>query len=388
MPAGIWAKCPRCRNLIYRKELERNLKVCPKCSYHHRLTAVERLEITLDENSFQEYDAGLASTDPLGFESYPDKLSEAQAKTEQAEAVLTGEGTIEGWRTVTGALDFYFMGGSMGSAVGEKVARAAERAHAQRLPLLIFSASGGARMQEGVLSLMQLAKTSAAIGRLHDAGLPYLSVMCDPTTGGVTASFAFLGDVILAEPGALIGFAGRLRRRSRGHSGPVEAEIAPLMERAEQLRVQIYTHPSPWHIVQLARQSQRPRLLDFLGTLCSDVMELHGDRLYRDDPALLAALARFNGQPVVVIGHNKGKDTKENIARNFGMPYPEGYRKALRAMRLAEKFRYPVISFVDTPGAYPGDEAEERGQAEAIARNIQEMSRLRTPVVGAGGVNE
>ena len=181
----------------------------------------------------------------------------------------------------------------------------------------------------------------------------------------------------------------RLRRRSREHSVPVDAEIAPLVERAEQLRVQIYTHPSPWHIVQLARQSQRPRLLDFLGTLCSDVMELHGDRLYRDDPALLAALARFNGQPVVVIGHNKGKDTKENIARNFGMPYPEGYRKALRAMRLAEKFRYPVISFVDTPGAYPGDEAEERGQAEAIARNIQEMSRLRTPVVvvitGEGG---
>src|SRR2546430_6915472 len=187
----------------------------------------------------------------------------------------------------------------------------------------------------------------------------------------------------------------RLRRRSREHSVPVDAEIAPLVERAEQLRVQIYTHPSPWHIVQLARQSQRPRLLDFLGTLCSDVMELHGDRLYRDDPALLAlarqsqrprlldflgtlcsdvmelhgdrlyrddpallaALARFDGQPVVVIGHNKGKDTKENIARNFGMPYPEGYRKALRAMRLAEKFRYPVISFVDTPGAYPGDEA-------------------------------
>src|SRR5437867_4302988 len=181
----------------------------------------------------------------------------------------------------------------------------------------------------------------------------------------------------------------RLRRRSREHSVPVDAEIAPLVERAEQLRVQIYTHPSPWHIVQLARQSQRPRLLDFLGTLCSDVMELHGDRLYRDDPALLAALARFNGQPVVVIGHNKGKDTKENIARNFGMPYPEGYRKALRAMRLAEKFRYPVISFVDTPGAYPGDEAEERGQAEAIARNIQEMRRLRTPVVvvitGEGG---
>lgn len=209
MPAGIWAKCPRCRNLIYRKELERNLKVCPKCGYHHRLAAVERLEITIDEHGFREYDADLTSTDPLGFEAYPAKLAEARAGTGQAEAVITGEGTIDGWQTVVGALDFYFMGGSMGSAVGEKIARAAERAHEQRLPLVIFSASGGARMQEGVLSLMQLAKTSAAIGRLHGAGLPYLSVMCDPTTGGVTASFAFLGDVIMAEPGTLIGFAGR-----------------------------------------------------------------------------------------------------------------------------------------------------------------------------------
>ncbi len=209
MPAGIWDKCPRCRNLIYRKELERNLMVCPKCGYHHRLSAVERLEITLDEHAFEEYDASLTSTDPLGFEGYGAKLAEAREKTGQAEAVITGDGTIDGWRTVIAALDFNFMGGSMGSAVGEKITRAAERAVESRLPLVVFSASGGARMQEGVLSLMQLAKTSAAIGRLHEAGLPYLSVMCDPTTGGVTASFAFLGDVILAEPGALIGFAGR-----------------------------------------------------------------------------------------------------------------------------------------------------------------------------------
>lgn len=209
MPAGLWAKCPRCTNLIYRKELERNLKVCPKCAYHHRLSAMERLEITLDEDGFAEFDADLTSADPLKFEGYPQKLNEARQKTGRPEAVITGDGTIERYRTVIGALDFHFMGGSMGSAVGEKVARAAEQARDRRLPLVIFSASGGARMQEGALSLMQLAKTSAAIGRLHDAGLPYLSVMCDPTTGGVTASFAFLGDVVLAEPGALIGFAGR-----------------------------------------------------------------------------------------------------------------------------------------------------------------------------------
>ncbi len=209
IPAGLWAKCPRCSNLIYRKELERSLKVCPKCNYHHRLSSVERLKFTLDEDTFREHDAGLTSSDLVGFDGYQARLEEARKKTGLPEAIIIGEGAIEGWRVVVGALDFFFMGGSMGSTVGEKVARAAERAGEQRLPLVLFSASGGARMQEGALSLMQLAKTSAAIRRLHDAALPYLSVMCDPTTGGVTASFAFLGDVILAEPGALIGFAGR-----------------------------------------------------------------------------------------------------------------------------------------------------------------------------------
>jgi len=209
MPAGIWAKCPRCTNLIYRKELERNLRVCPRCGYHHRLSAEERLAITLDEGGFTEFDARLGSGDPLRFAGYAEKLDEARRRTGRPEAVIWGEGTIDRWRAVVAALDFYFMGGSMGSAVGEKIARAAEHAREVRLPLIIFSASGGARMQEGVLSLMQLAKTSAAVGRLHDSGVPYISVMCDPTTGGVTASFAFLGDLIIAEPGAMIGFAGR-----------------------------------------------------------------------------------------------------------------------------------------------------------------------------------
>ncbi|MDR7451116.1 MAG: acetyl-CoA carboxylase carboxyltransferase subunit alpha [Armatimonadota bacterium] len=181
----------------------------------------------------------------------------------------------------------------------------------------------------------------------------------------------------------------RLRRLAREQNLPLNGEIAVLEERAEALRRDIYTHPSPWHIVQLARHPQRPRLMDYVSALFTDVLEVHGDRLFRDDPAMFAALARFEGQPVVVVGHHKGKDTKENIARNFGMPYPEGYRKALRAMKLAEKFHAPVIAFVDTPGAFPGDAAEERGQAEAIARNIEEMSRLQTPVIvvitGEGG---
>lgn len=209
MPAGLWSKCPRCGAVVYHRELDRHLKVCPKCGYHHRLTAEERLAITLDEGSFEETDAALASGDPLRFDGYPEKLADARTRTGRPDAIITGVGAIEGRRAAVGALDFPFMGGSMGSVVGEKVARIAERAVEARLPLVLFSASGGARMQEGALSLMQLAKTSAAVARVHEARLPYLSVMCDPTTGGVTASFAFLGDVILAEPGALIGFAGR-----------------------------------------------------------------------------------------------------------------------------------------------------------------------------------
>jgi acetyl-CoA carboxylase carboxyl transferase subunit beta len=209
MPAGLWAKCTRCRQLVYQKELDRHLQVCPRCGYHHRLGARERIALTLDAGSFTEFDAELTSGDPLQFPDYAAKLAEARRRTGLAEAAVAGVGAIDGQRTVVVALDFSFMGGSMGSAVGEKVARAAERALAERLPLVAFCASGGARMQEGALSLMQLAKTSAAIARLHEAGLPYLSVLCDPTTGGVAASFAFQGDVILAEPGALIGFAGR-----------------------------------------------------------------------------------------------------------------------------------------------------------------------------------
>jgi acetyl-CoA carboxylase carboxyl transferase subunit beta len=209
VPAGLWGKCPRCATVVYEKDLERNLKVCPSCGFHHRLTAEQRLGITLDEGSFEETDGNLTSSDPLRFDGYGEKLDEAREKTGNPEAVITGTGAVDGYRCAIGALDFFFMGGSMGSVVGEKVARIAERAHDLHLPLVICSASGGARMQEGALSLMQLAKTSAAIAALQHDRLPFVSVMCDPTTGGVTASFAFQGDIIIAEPGALIGFAGR-----------------------------------------------------------------------------------------------------------------------------------------------------------------------------------
>lgn len=211
VPEGLWTKCPKCEQIIYNKELEENFKICPKCGGYFRLSARERVGMLCDARSFQELDPHLAPANPLNFkdlQSYKDRLNEAQKKTGLTEAVLCGQSKIDGHDVLLAVLDFDFMGGSMGSVVGEKVTRAIEAAHKKRLPLVLMSSSGGARMQEGILSLMQMAKTAAALAQLHEAGLPFISVMTDPTTGGVTASFAMLGDINLAEPKALIAFAG------------------------------------------------------------------------------------------------------------------------------------------------------------------------------------
>ncbi|WP_003543299.1 acetyl-CoA carboxylase, carboxyltransferase subunit beta [Desulfotomaculum nigrificans] len=208
IPEGLWVKCSRCNEILYNKELEKNFKVCHKCNFHFRLGARERIRITLDEGSFKEFDTDLTTINPLDWPNYPEKVALAQETTGLPEAAVTGSGTIEGYPVVIGVLDSHFIMGSMGSVVGEKITRAVERAMEKRLPLIIFATSGGARMQEGILSLMQMAKTSAALARFNQAGLLYISVFTDPTTGGVTASFASLGDIIIAEPGALIGFTG------------------------------------------------------------------------------------------------------------------------------------------------------------------------------------
>jgi len=211
VPDGLWVKCDNCKEIIYKLEVERNLKVCPKCNYHFRIGAKERLALIIDEGSFKEYDARLHPIDPLNFrdlKSYRERVREAKKATGMNEAVLCGMAKIGGFPISICVFEFSFMGGSMASVVGEKLARAIELAIQKRLPVLIVSASGGARMQEGILSLMQMAKTAAALKRLADERLPYISLLTDPTTGGVTASFAMLGDLILAEPRALIGFAG------------------------------------------------------------------------------------------------------------------------------------------------------------------------------------
>jgi len=211
VPEGLWVKCENCRQILYNKELARNFKICTKCGYHFRLSAPERLRMLFDDEKYVELEGNLRSVDPLRFRDskrYRDRLKHAEENVGSSEAILVGSGTIGGIPVIIAAMEFFFLGGSMGSVVGEKVTRAAERSLAERKPLVIVSTSGGARMQEGILSLMQMAKISAALARLGEAGVPYISVMADPTTGGVTASYAMLGDLNVAEPNALIGFAG------------------------------------------------------------------------------------------------------------------------------------------------------------------------------------
>lgn len=233
VPDGLWVKCDNCKEIIYKLEVERNLKVCPKCNYHFRIGAKERLALIIDEGSFKEYDARLHPIDPLNFrdlKSYRERVREAKKATGMNEAVLCGMAKIGGFPVSICAFEFSFLGGSMASVVGEKITRAIERAVKERSPLIIISCSGGARMQEGVLSLMQMAKTSAALAKLGKAGQPFISILTDPTTGGVTASFAMLGDIIIAEPKALIGFAG-----PRVIEQTIRQELPPGFQRAEFL---------------------------------------------------------------------------------------------------------------------------------------------------------
>ena len=430
---NLWTKCVKCRGTIYRADVRANFYVCPKCGAYFRLKAEQRIRMLADPGSFEPWGEEVIAADPLHFPGYPDKLSENQENTGLSEAVRIGAAKIGGIPAVLGVIDARFLMGSMGQAVGERITRAVERATAERLPVILCCCSGGARMQEGIVSLMQMAKTSAALKRHSEAGGFYISLLTDPTTGGVTASFAMLGDIILAEPGALIGFAGprvieqTIRKKlpegfqrsefqlehgaidaivERRDQKPLLARLLRLHRRPEVSVLAAVRDDAPeeetpsesgfrqtalpaWETVELSRSAGRLTALDYIAELFPDFCELHGDRYYGDDDAVVGGIATFHGQPVTVIGQQKGKDLKENLKRNFAMPSPEGYRKALRLMKQAEKFHRPVICLVDTPGAYCGPEAEERGQGRAIAENLFEMSDLRTPVlsivIGEGG---
>lgn len=427
VPEGLLKKCNKCGAAILTEEVKSAGYICPKCQGYFRVHAYERIRMTVDEDSFEKWEKDMEFVNPLEFKGYEEKVKSLKEKTGLSEAVVTGKASIEGNPAVIAVCDGRFLMASMGQVVGEKITRAVERATKEQLPVIIFACSGGARMQEGIVSLMQMAKTAAALKQHSDAGLLYVSVLTDPTTGGVTASFAMLGDVILAEPKALIGFAGpRVIEQTIGEKLPKGFQrsefllehgfIDRIVERKEMRTVlanilqmhqnfkgsvtqspiqavekerQSVQEKDAWERVTISRKNDRPVGQDYIRTLFSDFLEFHGDRCYGDDPAIIGGIARFAGIPVTVIAQAKGKSTKENVAHHFGMPSPEGYRKALRLMKQAEKFKRPILLFVDTPGAFCGIEAEERGQGEAIARNLFEMSSMKVPVlsvvIGEGG---
>ena len=464
VPEGLLKRCNKCGKGIFTEDYKKNLYICPKCGGYLRMPAQKRIEFLTEADSFEEWDTGLSTENPLHMIGYPDKIKALQDKTKLDEAVITGKARIGENEVALMVMDGRFLMASMGEVVGEKIARGVERATKEKLPVIIFTCSGGARMQEGMTSLMQMAKTSAALKRHSDAGLLYITVLTDPTTGGVTASFAMLGDIILAEPKALIGFAGprvieqtihkklpkgfqrsefllkhgfidkiverkdmktvleqilTMHRLTTKHSGivkntgvvsEIKTDLNTVNPSSKREDVQAVSNKNAgksrkqklslaqkkragektaWERVLTSREKDRPVGEDYIYGLFEEFIEFHGDRIFGDDAAICGGIAYFQGKPVTVIAQMKGKSTAENIARNFGMPEPEGYRKALRLMKQAEKFHRPIICFVDTPGAFCGMEAEERGQGEAIARNLYEMSALKTPIlsvlIGEGG---
>jgi len=421
-----WAKrvCGSCGKDIEFHTFLNHSGVCPHCGELQRLSAYERMLIIVDTNSFHELHAEMTSRNVLGFPGYDEKLQSSVQQSGITEAIVTGVCEIGQQAAAIAAMEPNFMMGSMGTIVGEKIVLLAEHARQNRLPLIIFCASGGARMQEGMFSLMQMARCSVAIKRHSDAGLLYISVLTHPTTGGTSASFAMQSDITLAEPGALIGFAGRRvieqtikqelpedfqKAKFLLKHGFIDA-IVPRQEMRGQLDWLLSFHTrktafskalplrlpeiarqplTAWERVKLVRSAKRPSGLDYIGKVFEDFFELHGDRCFSDDPSIIAGLTRIKDMPVTVIAQQKGHQLQERMEHNFGMPNPEGYRKALKSIRQAEKFNRPIIFLVDTPGAYPGIGAEERGQARAIADNLYELASVKVPVitlvVGEGG---
>lgn len=483
-----WRSCSKCKLSFEAATIVEHGHSCPACGALLRMTSDERIATVLDDGAFEEWDASLPDVNPLDFEGYPEKLASNRERSGFQEAVRIGRGAVGGVPCACGFMDSTFLMGSMGSVVGEKVSRLFDRATAEGLPVVMFCASGGARMQEGLISLMQMAKTACAVQRHDQAGLLYLSVLTDPTTGGVTASFATEADIILSEPGTLIGFAGQRVIRDtirqelpegfqtaefaldhglidaivpREHlreaigrllalhgatstdpavakaalGGPYGAQAmacgpmntvtvspqAEVRERHLDLAAKIpfvnrilkpsdsmrqlerhaererkksgvsaeSTPGSAWESVQLARNVHRPTAKRYIDDFSEGFFELHGDRAFADDGAIIGGIGWVDGIACTIIGQEKGADLAERIRRNFGCPQPEGYRKAMRLMRQADKFGRPVICIVDTQGAFCGTEAEERGQGNAIAESLTTMAALEVPAVsvliGEGG---
>mgnify|MGYP003301254277 CR=1 FL=1 len=431
-------KCIKCGQEQDNRYIKRRKYICNNCGYYMRIPAKERIILCTDEGSFEPWFEEIETQNPIQTEGYEEKVYEAQKKTGLSEAILIGKATVYGKPVCIGVCDANFLMASMGYVVGERITSAVEKATKENLPVFMFCCSGGARMQEGLVSLMQMEKTAAAIAKHGEAKQFYCSILTDPTTGGVTASFAMLGDVIMAEPGALIGFAGqRVIKQTIGKELPEGFQTAEFQEahgmidgiverkRLKQMMLFLiltnvgndgYVNfreitkkdfmnlskaklkkltgkkKSAWEKVRHVRSIYRPPVYNYINCIFDIFVELKGDRCFGNDEALIGGLALIDGQPVTVISIDRGNGMEEYAKRNWGMPNPEGYRKAIRLMKEADKFNRPIISFINTMGAYPGIEAEERGQGEAIARNLLEMANLTVPVLviivgeaGSGG---
>lgn len=420
--------CPGCKTVYTGPEAMDSLFICPECKKYMQISAKARIHMLVDKNTFEPWYRMPQSENPLNMDGYQEKLDSAKRKSGSSEAVTIGKAKIDGEELVIGVCDPSFMIGSMGHEMGERITAAFERAITEKLPVVLFCCSGGARMQESILSLMQMEKTVAAVKLHSEAGLFYCSVLTDPTMGGVTASFATLGDIVLAEKGARVGFAGpRVIQQTIGQELPEGFQTAEfllehgmidgIVERknmkktlAYLLRVHngdkkaikklkpAYNLPAfpaslgkktPWEKVKICRSADRASAMDYIERIFSNFYELHGDRYFRDDQALIGGIGMLGSMPVTVLSDMRGKTVEECIQRNFGMPMPDGYRKAVRLMKQAEKFGRPVVTFINTSGAFCGVAAEERGQGEAIAKSIMEMSALKVPVlcilIGEGG---
>ena len=415
--------CLICQTDLADSELYARHRVCHVCGFHYSMSARERIDSLIDMETFHEINRSVTSTDPLSFSSrgsYKQRIFQDQKRTGLTEAVVTGTCAVGGCPAMLIVLDFGFMGGTMGCVVGEKVALAFEHAAKKKLPVIAVITSGGARIQEGVLSLMQMAKTSMAATQFAKKGLPYIAVLANPATGQTYASFGSLADIVVAEPGAIVGFSPmRAIERSSDEPLPIGAHTAESHMRHGQLdavveRPQLRTLLSvvldllgpqyqltvgdrsvahsvepqqveAWNSVQLARHESRPTSSDYIARIFTNFVELHGDRAHGDDEAIICGFGQLAAQTVVVVGQCKGRADDDDSA---GIR-PEGFRKASRAIALAQKFGLPLITLIDTSGADDSLDSEERGLGDALARTMADMGQVEAPsisvVIGEGG---
>ena len=434
VPKLMWIKCESCGKLVYYRDYKDNHYVCPRCGHVFIMSPKQRFNLLFDAPDWVRLDLPQCTDDPLEFadrEDYTDRLVDARAETGEMDAVAAADGKIGGIDSTICVLNGFFMMGSMGRAVGDGIIAAMEHAVQQKRPFVMVTSSGGARMQENILALMQMARTTVVVNKLHENKIPYIVILTDPTFGGVTASFAMLGDVHIAEAGARIGFAGRrvieqnIREKlpsnfqtaeylyEHGMVDIVSARCDLHDNVARILRVLTHQVVEPKVIkvqtpkmdkdkkirglgeseaydkVLLARHENRPHFLDYVAGIVDDWTYLAGDRCFGEDAAMGSGIGFWRGVPAVIIGQESGRTIETRQKHRFGMANPEGYRKAVRMMRLAERFGLAIVSLFDTAGANAGRESEERGQSQAVANSIATGLEVKAPYVavnvGQGG---